>query len=82
MADRNELIANPLINLLVHFSTSETPLADDNELIVDSHHNSNGMTDTHQQKERVADRIKLIANSLVNLLVDSSTPPIRHLSMS
>jgi hypothetical protein len=24
----------------------------------------------------------LIANSLVNLLVDSSTPPIRHLSMS
>ena len=40
------------------------------------------LTFPHQQKERVADRIKLIANSLVNLLVDSSTPPIRHLSMS
>ena len=32
----------------------------------------------HQQKERVVDRNELIANSLVNFLVDSSTSEMPH----
>ncbi len=42
VVDRNELIANSLVNFLVDSSTSEMPHA--NELIVNSPHDSNGTT--------------------------------------
>jgi hypothetical protein len=42
-ANRNKLIANSLVNLLANSSTSKTRHA--NDLIVDSHHDSNRNND-------------------------------------